>query len=85
MVVLSNSDNNAMLLNCAVAKRLLQSATVFSPPIHGLDWAHTLSLDDFSMEGLKQEEIVNLGIKDTVLKAFQKPSDEPLAKVAKVE
>jgi len=33
-----------------------------------MDWS--LVRESFSMEGLKQEEIVNLGISDLVLKAF---------------
>lgn len=85
LVVFSNSDNNAMLLNCAVVKALLQSSTAFSPPLKCLDWSLTTPLDGFSMEGMKQAEIVNLGIKDLVLNAFRKPSDsgEPPAKAAK--
>jgi CubicO group peptidase (beta-lactamase class C family) len=84
LVMLSSSDNNAMFLNCAVVKHLLQSPEVFSPPLQGLDWSQTKNLEDFSLEGLKQEEIVNLGIKDLVLSAFQKPSiQEPAAKIAK--
>ena len=34
----------------------------------GMDWSRVQ--EQFSLEGLKQEEIVNLGISDLVLKAF---------------
>mmetsp|Transcript_14782 Transcript_14782/g.23309 ORF Transcript_14782/g.23309 Transcript_14782/m.23309 type:complete len:449 (-) Transcript_14782:148-1494(-) len=89
LVVLSNGDNNAMFLNCAVVKLLLQSVDAFSPPLQGLDWSLTKSMDGgFTTAGLKQEEIVNLGIKDLVLNAFVKPSSngshEPPAKMAKM-
>ena len=33
MVVLSNGDNNAMMLNCAVSRGLLTSEAAFSPPL----------------------------------------------------
>jgi len=88
VVVFSNSDNNAMFLNCAVTRLLLQSPLAFSPPLQCLDWSLTKTLDGFSVEGLRQEEIVNLGIKDLVLNAFRNNSScvdclEPPAKVAK--
>ena len=60
LVIFSNSDNNAMLLNCTVVKRLLQSTAAFSPPIKCLDWSLTLSFDDFSLDGMKQEEVGDL-------------------------
>jgi CubicO group peptidase (beta-lactamase class C family) len=88
LVVLSNCDNDAMFVNCAVTQMLLQSAQAFSPPLQGLDWSQAKSMDGgFTTAGLKQEEIVNLGIKDLVLNAFLKPSangsDGSKAKVAK--
>ena len=70
LVVLSNGDNNAMLLNCAVVRLLLQSTTAFQPPLTGLDWTKTPPMDTFNMEGMKQEEIVNLGYQELVLNAF---------------
>jgi len=82
-IILSNSDNNAMFLNCVVAKRILQSDVAFSPPLKCLDWSLTKSLDDFKLDGMKQEEIVNLGIKDLVLNAFRRPTDERAAKAAR--
>jgi len=72
-VILSNGDNNAMFLNCAVMRLVLQSAQAFQPPLTCLDWNLVPSLEGFSTEGLKQEEIVNLGIKDLVLNAFVPP------------
>ena len=81
-VILSNGDNNAMLLNCCVARRLLQSDVAFDPPLSALDWAKVPALKGagdgdsdsgeggFSLEGLKQEEIVNMGIQALVLNAF---------------
>lgn len=81
-VILSNGDNNAMLLNCCVARRLLQSDVAFDPPLSALDWAKVPALKGagdgdgdsgeggFSLQGLKQEEIVNMGIQALVLNAF---------------
>ena len=81
-VVLSNGDNDAMLLNCCVARRLLQSDVAFDPPLSALDWSKVPALkgaDDgesdsaeggFSLDGVKQEEIVNMGIQALVLNAF---------------
>ena len=105
-----------MLLNCAVARQLLQSAAAFDPPLRGLDWSDVPSMEGgFSMEGgshlslacclqcrptscwvplapclppllaarltksapttgLKQEEIVNMGIQELVLNAFVRPA-----------
>lgn len=74
VVVLCNGDNQGMLLNAAITRELLQSQLAFQPPLQGLDWSAVPSMEDgFSMEGMKQEEIVNLGIKDLVLNAFLKP------------
>ena len=73
-VVLCNGDNQGMLLNCAITRELLASAAAFEPPLEGLDWSRVPSMaDGFSTEGMKQEEIVNLGLKDLVLRAFVKP------------
>ena len=74
LVVLSNGDNQAMLLNAALTRALLAAPAAFSPPLGGLDWSRVPSMDGgFSTEGMKQEEIVNLGLKDLVLQAFVKP------------
>jgi hypothetical protein len=60
-----------MLFNCALAREVLQSAVAFSPPLQGLDWARVPSMaEGFSMAGMKQEEIVNLGLRGLVLNAF---------------
>jgi len=69
-VILCNGDNNGMFLNCAVAREVLRSDKAFTPPLQGLDWASVPSMDGFSTSGLKQEEIVNLGLKNLVLDAF---------------
>ena len=66
-VVLSNGDNNAMLLNCEVSRLLLQTA--FEPPLQGLDWGR-ISSQAFLAEGIKQEEVVNMGLSELVLNAF---------------
>lgn len=70
LVILSNGDNNAMFLNCAVCRAFLEDAEIF-PSLGGLDWSNVP--DGFSTKGLKQEEIVNLGYKELVLNAFVKP------------
>ena len=60
-----------MLLNCAVARELLKSPVAFPEPIQGLDWSRVQDLErGFDTAGLKQEEIVNLGLRDLVLDAF---------------
>ena len=44
-------------------------------PPQGLDWSRVPSMDEgFSTEGMKQEEIVNLGLRGLVLNAFLEPS-----------
>jgi len=82
-VLLCNGDNNGMFLNCAVARKLLQSSKAFDPPLRGVDWTGVKSMDEFSTSGLKQAEIVNLGLKDLVIKAFRKPDGMPASKRAK--
>jgi len=67
-VVLCNGDNQGMFLNCAVCRELLRTA--FDPPLSGLDWSRVPDLSTFTTAGLKQEEIVNLGLKSLVLEAF---------------
>ena len=73
-VLLSNGDNNAMFMNCELCVALLKRLHV-----EGVDWS-LLSLDEnggFNTTGLKQEEIVNLGIKDMVLRAFVQEAPLP--------
>jgi len=72
-VLLSSSDNNAMFLNCAVTRKLLQSKEAFATLPRGLDWSRVMSMDGFSTDGMKQAEIVNLGLMELCLKAFVKP------------
>ena len=74
IVVLCNGDNQGMLLNAALCRELLKSASTFSPPLQGLEWSRVPSMEGgFSTEGMKQEEIVNLGLKELVLNAFVQP------------
>jgi len=80
-VVLANGDNNAMFLICAVMRMLLQCEALNQPKLRGLDWARVPSMEGFSTEGLKQEEIVNLGIKELVLNAFTPTQPTPKAKL----
>ena len=71
LVVFANGDNNAMLLVAATMRALLSSKVAFDPPLQGLDFGRVPSMEGgFRTDGLKQEEIVNLGIKDLVLGAF---------------
>jgi len=71
LVALCNGDNQGMLLNCAISRELLASGAAFDPPLQGLDWNRVPSMaDGFSTEGMKQEEIVNLGLRGLVLNAF---------------
>ena len=73
VVVFSNGDNNAMFLNCDICRHLLRSPTAFAPPLCGLDWSRVAAMDGgFETSGLKQEEIVNLGLKELVLNAFKR-------------
>ncbi len=59
-VITSNSDHQAMLLNCEVARFLLQ------------DWQGiTLGDMNLHLDGDKQEEIVNLGIKAALTDFFE--------------
>eukprot|EP00946_MAST-07B_sp_MAST-7B-sp1_P004151 g4151.t1 len=70
-VLLSNGDNNAMFMNCELCRALLKRMRV-----EGMDWS-ALRLGGeggFDIAGLKQEEIVNLGIKQLVLEACIQPA-----------
>jgi hypothetical protein len=71
LVAICNGDNQGMLLNCALSRALLTSDAAFSPPLQNVDWSRVPSMEDgFSTEGMKQEEIVNLGLRELVLNAF---------------
>ncbi|EGB02305.1 hypothetical protein AURANDRAFT_69003 [Aureococcus anophagefferens] len=74
LVVLCNGDNGGVLFNCAVARALLASEDAFPGGVPGLDWSRVPDLaDGFDYAGLRQEEIVNLGLRDLVLNAFVDP------------
>jgi hypothetical protein len=66
-IVLSNGDNPAVLMQCELCRSLLSSLN-----IGGVDFSR-LQSTSFSMEGLKQETIVNLGLKELVMAAFVDP------------
>ena len=67
-VSLLNGDNPAVLLQCDVCRLMLRKLG-FS----GIDY-EKFNNSKFSMVGLKQETIVNLGLKELVLSAFIQPS-----------
>ena len=65
-VVLSNGNNNAMFLNAELSTWLCKSMG-----FQGMDWSLlTSKVEDFDIANMKQEEIVNLGLKELVFKAF---------------
>jgi CubicO group peptidase (beta-lactamase class C family) len=75
VVIFSNGDNNAMFFNCDVLRHLLRSGNAFAPPLRGLDWSRVAAMDggfESRLEDLKQEEIVNIGLKELVLNAFKR-------------
>ena len=70
-VVLSNGNNNAMFLNAELSTWLCKTMG-----FQGMDWSLLTSrVEDFDIANMKQEEIVNLGLKDLVLKAFVQPDE----------
>ena len=72
-MVFCNGDNQGMLSIVAIARALLSSLSAFSPPLEGIDWSRVPSMEKgFSTAGMKQEEIVNLGIKGLCLEAFER-------------
>lgn len=74
-VILANGDNKAVGINCDLSRDLLQRLA-----ITGIDWSR-VDGRTFSLEGLKQEEIVNLGLKELVLDAFEEPSGAARARL----
>ena len=73
-VILANGDNPAVYLQCEVARHLLGPECLHFSGIDFDQWSDNSSSDisSFSMHGLKQETIVNLGLKELVLSAFIK-------------
>merc|ERR1712086_666464 len=67
-VLISNGDNRAMFMNCVVAKALLKGLAMDGTDM-GMDWAK-VDNKTFNLAGLKQAEIVNLGLKELVLDAL---------------
>jgi len=65
-VLLSNGDNQAMFANCHISRFVLKETFKFQ----GMDW-QSVEGNSFSKDGVAQEQIVNLGLKELVLKAFR--------------
>ena len=77
MVVLANGDNQAMLAIAAVCRALLGAPSAFEPPLRGVHLDRLPPMDaGFVTDGLKQEEIVNLGLKGLVLGAFERAEED---------
>lgn len=72
--LLANADLNAVKFNALVAQELLKALN-FS----GIDYNKFIS--NFNTEGLKQEEIVNIGYKSLVFDAFQEQLPMPIQRV----
>lgn len=65
-VILANGDNPAISLLCEISKLLLGPGVL---NVEGIDFSKVQS-KPFDTSGLKQEEIVNLGLKGLVIDAF---------------
>lgn len=70
-VLLVNGDNNGMYAVCEATRMMMEKVLNFE----GLQWDRCLS-QGFGTDGLKQEEIVNLGLLEMVFKAFDMPAEE---------
>lgn len=68
-VSLLNGDNPAVFLQCEVCRLVLRRLGM-----SGIDYGKFSAENKFSMVGLKQETIVNLGLKELVLSAFIQPT-----------
>ena len=68
-VLLVNGDNKGKFFMCECARQLLEKVL----KIQGMDWSRCAA-QGLSTDGLKQEEIVNLGLKGMVFDAFDPPS-----------
>ena len=76
-VILANGDNAAVGLVSDVARALLTSAATFRRI--RLDWSRVPSEERGpAQEEVRQEEIVNRGLKERVLNAFVKPATGPV-------
>jgi len=68
-VLLCNGNNNGMFLNCEVSRLALESLD-----LHGVDFSRVdgeaKGKGEFSIKNIKQEEIVNRGLKEMVFDAF---------------
>jgi hypothetical protein len=70
-VLLCNGDNPAVLFQCDVCRQLL-GPSVFN--FSGISFEGLADIASFDMAGLKQETIVNLGLKELVLAGFSSHS-----------
>lgn len=78
-IVLVNGDNDAVYTQCEVARGILSllawegvDCSVWGPNIRLGNGAESTG---FNMAGLKQEQIVNLGLKGLVMNAFNDKCD----------
>jgi len=70
-VILNNGDNQGTVLNCVLARTILQRIKY-----RGVDFSRVdMRKKDFDRTGMKQEEIVNLGLKQLVFDAFVPKSE----------
>ena len=70
-VLLNNGDNQGTVLNCVLARTILQRMKY-----RGVDFSRVDSRKtNFDRTGMKQEEIVNLGLKQLVFDAFVPKSE----------
>lgn len=69
VVLLSNGDDAAVPLNCQILTHLLRDVLCYS----GFDWSRVKTFDS---EGVAQEQVVNLALKETVLLAMVHPLRE---------
>ena len=70
-VLLNNGDNQGTVLNCVLSRMILQRMKY-----RGVDFSRVDSRNtNFDRTGMKQEEIVNLGLKQLVFDAFVPKSE----------
>jgi len=68
-VLLSNGNNNAMFLNCEVSRMALEALRLRGVDFSRVDGEKKSS--GFQIKEIKQEEIVNRGLKEMVFDAFE--------------
>ena len=70
--LLCNGDNPAVLFQCEACRLLLGPSYL---GIAGVDFSALPAISSFDMGGLRQETIVNLGLKELVLAGFSQPDE----------